>query len=118
MSEDPANADNPRIGRKLRKAQRLARLVEKHRLAGARRRLAKGSVAEARVNADRRRERFGELPGWLIVEVSANLRQVGPLPRAGVQIDSDLRLFDDLLHEEARELRRERPFARSRKNCG
>jgi hypothetical protein len=65
--------------------------------------IPKRSVTELGVEDDPGAEGLGELTGLWVVEVAAHLREVGAAIGAGVQIDADLALVDDLGHEEVRD---------------
>ena len=62
--------------------------------------VAQRAVADLGVQHHRRAEGLGQLAGARVVEVGADLREVAASVGAGVQVDADLALGDDLAHEE------------------
>ncbi len=62
--------------------------------------LTKRAVAMRRMHHHGRPEHGGELPGLGVVEVGADLGEVGSMIRRGVQVDAVVTSTDDLGHQE------------------
>ena len=93
--------------------QRLTCFVEQHLRAALPGGVAERAVADPGVQHDGRAEGLGQLAGQGVVEVGADLGQVGTPVGAGVQIEAHLALRDDLGHEEVRDAARERSAGRA-----
>ena len=95
-------------------APRLTGFVEQHPGTGLARGRAQGAVAEPGVVDHRGTEGLRELTGARVLEVAPDLRQVGAAVRAGVQVDPDVALVDDLVHEQVGDPAGEGPTDRAR----
>ena len=93
------------------------RLVEQHRRAPLAGGVAQRAVTDPRVQHHRRREGRGQRAGAVVVEVGADLRQVGAAVGAGVQVDADLALGDHLVHEQVGDPAGQRPARRARERA-
>ena len=105
---EDAGRDGPLV-----EAPRLTTLIEEDTgtaLAGG---VAERAVAQLGVIDHRRTEGLGERTRRRIVEVAADLREIGAAVGAGVQVDADLTLVDDLGHEEVGDAAGQRAAGRS-----